>query len=354
MRYCTQLEPEALLSSFLAHPPQGFRAERLDSGLPLFCTRLDLLTTADDALRARVAALPGYRWWRRWLEWNACFIGCTVTEYAPLPLAGHVEALADEALAQARRAPLLIVKDLPWESPLLDVHGNQRAEAFAQALAERGFVLMQGMSLAWVPIDFAGEDEYLAQLSSGRRRDIRRKLRARARLRVECQPTGAACFDDPALCQRYYALYLNVYAQSQIHFDLLGPEFLAELLRDGGSGGRVFAYYHGEALVGWNLCYEHAGMLVDKYVGFAYPQAREHNLYAVSWMHNLEYARGQGLSHYVAGWTDPEIKRYLGARLSPTRHAVYARNPLLRLLLRRNAHRFEHEAGDMPQAEAMG
>jgi hypothetical protein len=354
MHYCTQLEPEALLRDFITHPPQGFQAERLASGLPLFSARLDLLTTADDALRTRVAALPGYRYWRRWLEWRACFVGCTVTEYAPLPLAGSVEALADEVLAQAQRAPLLIVKDLPLESPLLDVRSNQRAEAFALALVERGFVLMQGMQLAWVPIDFSSEDEYLAQLSSGRRRDIRRKLRSRAQVRIECHPTGSACFDDPQLCAAYYALFYAVYAQSQIHFDLLGEDFMTALLRDGDSGGLVFAYYHQDTLIGWNLCYEHAGMLVDKYVGFSYPQSREHNLYTVSWMHNLEYARQRGLSHYVAGWTDSEIKRHLGARLTPTRHAVYPRNPLLRLLLRHNVHRFEHEAGDMPHAEAAG
>ncbi|KAB7770559.1 peptidogalycan biosysnthesis protein [Xanthomonas maliensis] len=354
MHYCTQLEPEALLRGFIDCPPLGFQAERLDSGLPLFRTRLDLLTTADQALRDRVAGLPGYRYWQRWLRWQACFIGSTVTEYAPLPLTGSVDALAEEVLAQAHRAPLLIVKDLPSGSPLLDPQGNQRAEAFAQALVERGFVLMQGMSLAWVPIDFSEESQYLARLSSGRRRNIRRKLRSRADLRVERLPTGAACFQDDAVCAQFYALYRNVYAQSQIHFDLLEERFLSTLLRDAGSGGCVFAYYHADALIGWNLCYEHAGMLVDKYIGFAYPQAREHNLYAVSWMHNLEYARRNNLSHYVAGWSDSQIKRELGAHLSPTRHAVYPRNALLRMLLRQHAHRFEHEAEDMRHAGALG
>jgi len=67
----------------------------------------------------------------------------------------------------------------------------------------------------------------------------------------------------------------------------------------------------------------------------------QHNLYVVSWMENLAYAHRHGLSHYVAGWTDSEIKRQLGARFCTTRHAVYVRNPLLRALLRRLAHRFE-------------
>jgi hypothetical protein len=45
----------------------------------------------------------------------------------------------------------------------------------------------------------------------------------------------------------------------------------------------------------------------------------------------------------VAGWTDPEIKAYLGARFTFTRHAIAVRSPLLRLLLRRLAPLFEND-----------
>jgi predicted N-acyltransferase len=238
------------------------------------------------------------------------------------------------------------VKDLAYASPLLAPVDNAHAAAFADACVAEGFVLLEGMPLAWVAIDFDAEDAYLARLSAGRRKDIRRKLRARAGIEVELLATGDARFFDPAVVAGFDTLYRNVYAQSAIHFDELAPAFLAALLQDGASAGRVFVYRHAGELIGWNLCYEHAGKLVDKYVGFAYPQAREHNLYAVSWMHNLAYARQRGLSHYVAGWTDPEIKSYLGARLTRTRHAVYARNPLLRALLRRMAHHFEAEPAD--------
>jgi len=50
-----------------------------------------------------------------------------------------------------------------------------------------------------------------------------------------------------------------------------------------------------------------------------------------------------GLRHYIAGWTDPEIKRYLGAKFTFTRHAVYVRNPLLRAILRRFSSAFESD-----------
>lgn len=346
MSYLCQLEPDVLLEQFLAHPPAGFVVGRTPSGLPFFRAPFDLLSTADDALRRRVSGLPLYRHWSRWLRWQTHFAGCTVTEYLPLPDAPPA-ALARELKAHCgRRDALLIVKDLAQASPLLAPADNAHAAAFAEACEAEGFVLLEGMPLAWVAIDFADEDAYLQRLSASRRKDIRRKLRARAGLEVELVATGDASFFDPAALARFDALYRKVYAQSAIHFDELAPAFLSALLQDAASGGRVFVYRHGGDMIGWNLCYEHAGKLIDKYVGFDYPQAREHNLYAVSWMHNLAYARQRGLSHYVAGWTDPEIKSYLGARLTRTRHAVYARNPLLRALLRRMAHHFEAEPAD--------
>jgi hypothetical protein len=344
MAYLAQLEPESLLRQFLAHPPEGFVAGTTASGMPTFVAPFDLLTTADDALRQRVTRLPGYRRWGRLLRWRTRFAGCTVTEFAPLPRAASPEALARELVqGHGRDCALLVVKDIAPETPLLEVADGLRASAFARALEDAGCVLLEGMALAWVPVDFDSEDEYLARLSRSRRKEIRRKLRSRDDLRIETWPTGSPVFEDAALRARIHALYENVYAQSEIHFDHLTAAFLDAVLREGGNGGVVFAYFHGEDLIGWNLCYEHAGKLVDKYIGLAYPAAREHNLYFVSWMENLDYARRRGLSHYIAGWTDTAVKRQLGARFCLTRHAVYVRNPLLRAIFRRIAHHFESE-----------
>ncbi|MDE1894812.1 MAG: GNAT family N-acetyltransferase [Xanthomonadaceae bacterium] len=344
MPFIEQIEPDALLRAFMRHPPAGFAVEHSPQGMPCFVAPFDLLTTADDALRRRVARLPGYRWWGRWLRWRTRFAGTTVSEYAPLPAAVSPAALA-RGLKQAygRECRLLIVKDIAQDSPLLDAAANAHAAGFAAACEAEGFVLLEGQALAWVPIDFGSSDEYLARLSSGRRKNIRRKLRSRADLQVEVVPTGDARFQDEATLARFQALFDNVYEQSEIHFDRLGADFFRTVLQDAGSAGLVFVYRHAGEMIGWNLCFEHGGKLIDKYVGFAYPQAREHNLYFVSWMHNLDYARQRGLSHYVAGWTDPQVKSFLGASMTFTRHAVYARHPLLRLLLRRLGGHFESD-----------
>jgi hypothetical protein len=115
------------------------------------------------------------------------------------------------------------------------------------------------------------------------------------------------------------------------------------VLQDASSGGIAFEYRRDGQLTAFNLCFRTGGKLIDKYVGFRYPDARALNLYFISWFHNLAYALEHGMTHYVAGWTDPEIKAYLGAKFTLTRHAVHIRNPLLRTMLRRFARWFESD-----------
>ncbi|MCW8808856.1 MAG: GNAT family N-acetyltransferase [Rhodanobacter sp.] len=344
MPFISQLEPDALLGAFMAQPPLGFTVERSPQGMPSFLAPFDLLTTADDALRRRVSGLPLFRRWGRLLRWRTRFAGTTVSEYAPLPSeVAPAELARGLKSAYAGECKLLIVKDIAQDSPLLSDTENAYAREFAAACEAEGYVLLEGQALAWLPIDFESNDAYLSRLSSGRRKNIRRKLRSRANLEVEVVHTGDARFRDEATLAEFHALFDNVYEQSEIHFDRLTAAFFRVVLQDADSGGVVFVYRHAGQVIGWNLCYEHGGKLIDKYVGFAYPQAREQNLYFVSWMHNLEYARQQGLTHYVAGWTDPEVKAFLGARMTFTRHAVFVRNPLLRALLHRLASHFESD-----------
>ena len=344
MPFLNQLEPESLVGQFMANPPMDFTAQLSAEGMPTFTANFDVLTTVDASVRRRVQARPLYRFWSRLLQLRTCFVGATVSEYVWLPAQVEPHHLARRLCSSAGRdCSLLVVKDIPCASPLLDASANAYSAAFTAACRREGFVLLEGQALAWVPIDFASADEYLARLSPGRRRDIRRKLRSREALDIQLVPTGSSIFLDQATIDRFYALYLQVHAQSEVHFDLLSADFFAGVFRDPASGGAMFVYEAQGRMIGWNLCFEYDGMLVDKYIGLDYAASRQHNLYVVSWMENLEYARRRGLSRYVAGWTDPAIKVQLGAQLSMTQHAVRPRNALLRWLLRRISKYFESD-----------
>lgn len=344
MSHSSLVEPTGLLGHILAHPPQDFEAFTTPLGLPGFVAAFDLLTTAEPELLARIAKLPLAGALHRLLTLRTTFAGTTASEYFPFDTA-HPPAmqLRDLLDSWAGRSQLLIVKDIPEASPLLTAETNAHATALVEAAQRAGFFIVEGQALAYVPLDFTDGEEYLTRLSSGRRRDIRRKLRARAGLRLEIIETGSEPLRDAAFRAELHAQYLEVFAQSEIHFDRLTPAYFDAVLQDASLAGRLFLYWQGERLIGHNLCFIHDGMLVDKYVGFRYPAARENNLYFVSWFENLDYAARHGLRHFVAGGIDPTIKAYLGARFTFTRHAVYVRNPLLRRLLRSVSGRFESD-----------
>jgi hypothetical protein len=325
------LEPPNLIRHFQEHPPDGFTSIALAGGVPAFSTKFDLFTTLDPPLLKRLDALPPARWLRRRLRPMTCFVGTTVSEYALLPADTAPEDFVRDLPS---RFSFLIIKDIPTEATLIGGEALSYSQRLAESCRKAGFVLVEGQALAYVPIDFASIDEFISRLSHARRKNLRRKLRSRSELEVEAIPAGDARFNDDAFLAELYGLYCNVYAQSEIHFDRLTAPFFRAVLQDTGVNGVVFTYRAGGDLIGYNLCVCENGMLIDKYVGFAYPEAREHNLYAVTWFHNLEYALERGFRYYVAGWTDPEVKRQLGAQFTFTVHAVFVRNPILRTLLR--------------------
>lgn len=344
MKYINQLEPDGLIDNFLRNPPVNFDACLTEAGIPSFATKFNLLTTADIDFQRKLKKLPFYKTWSKWLQPKTRFIGTTVSEYSLLTDALSVNYLADQLkTAYAADYPFLIVKDIPQNSPLQSDDHNTFSASFVNALKNNHFIEVEGQALAWVPIDYESVDEYLSRFSSSRRKDFKRKLKARQALDIKVIHSGDDCFYQQEVLDNYYQLYLNVYEQSEVHFDLLTKAFFVELLQDKQTVATIITYTHNEKLVGYNICFIINDMLVDKYIGLIYPEARELNLYFVSWFYNLEYAKQQQLKYYVAGWTDPEVKATLGAKFTFTKHMVYIRNPLLRFVLRKLSRHFESD-----------
>lgn len=341
--YYNQLEPQSLVDAFLQHPPVAFQVYQ-GQQLHCFSTDFDLLTTLDTPLRQRIMRAIGYRYWAKLLQLPTVFLGTTVSEYSLLPQELTVEQLLNELKAQMQQHRLTIIKDLPIHSPLLSRAENQYSEQLVKQAQQQGFLQVEGQALAYVPIDFQDRADYLSRLSKSRRKNLKRKLKSLHDLDIEIVATGDPRFGDAAFRAELYALYLEVYQQSEIHFDLLTAEFFDQILLDQQAQGRIFFYRHQQQLVGYNICYIHQNNLVDKYIGFHYPLALQFNLYFVSWFVNLDYAKQQQLNFYIAGWTDPEVKAQLGAQFTFTRHLVWIKQPLLRFVLGKFKHKFEADA----------
>lgn len=342
--YVNLVEPDFYPDLFLCYPPYGFTAGYEADSLFCFTTRFDLLTTLETDIRAKVRKMPLFRYWSGWLNWSACFIGTTITEYAPLPPGIAPGRLFDSLTDQLTgRQTLTIVKDLPLASPLLSAEENEYSQRLVDEGIRRGFFELEGQALAYVPIDFSSLDDYLSRLSAGRRKDLRRKLKTAGSVSTDILHTGDPVFTRETVLDEFYAMYLAVFQQSQVHFDLLSRDFFKAMLTNKKLNGLVITYRHQGILAGYNLCLVHNGALIDKYIGFKYPLARQLNLYFISWLYNLELALKQGCAFYIAGWTDPEVKASLGAKFTFTRHLVWIKNPLLRRLLFPLRHLFEND-----------
>lgn len=334
------IEQEEYQKLFFEHPPSGIDVDPPMDGLPSFRMDFDLLTTFDPKMARRLRAVP---FLPRMSRLKTRFVGTTITEYAPLPDALSAKDLVRLVLDRCAKQPLTIIKDIPLESPLLSAVENEYARELTQAAQEKGFIAVEGQALAYVPMDFKTVDEYLRMLSPGRRKDLRRKMRDGGSLEVTVTKLGDSRFKDEKLLDRYYAMFKVVYDQSDIHFDLPSRNFFRALLSGMGGEGVVVEYRADGLLAGYNVCLVYNGMLIDKYIGFDYPLARKYGLYFFSWLFNLQYALDSGLRTYVAGWTDPEVKKGLGASFTFTRHLVWIKNPALRALARPFKRFFEND-----------
>ncbi|MCX8656074.1 GNAT family N-acetyltransferase [Gilliamella sp. B2894] len=344
MKYINQLEKNELINSFLTYPPQDFSAWLSDDDVPVFSAKFDLLTTANDDFKYKIQKFPFYKKWKHWLQPRTCFVGTTVSEYTLLTDKVDANQLAKHLkTTYAKQYPFMIVKDLPLASPLLSEYDNHYSEQLIEALKEQGYIEVEGQALAWLPIDFIDINEFFSRFSYSRRKNFRRKLKSRDKLDINILHSGDECFFNQDVQDEYYQLYLNVYQQSEIHFDLLTKPFFIQLLQSKAAKAHIFTYHNNGVFIGFNICFEVNNMLIDKYIGMVYPKARELNLYFVSWFVNLEYALQQGFNYYIAGWTDPEVKASLGAKFTFTKHLVYIRNPLLRVILRKLIGHFESD-----------
>jgi len=342
-----KLEPDHLIAQFFVSPPVGFAARIDENNLPTFATKFDLLTTIEPEQRRKLQKLPLLRYWVRWLYFSTLFIGTTVSEFAPIPRSLDFQKAANALICKAAADDysLIIVKDIPQNSALLSREELENAECFIDALQKHNFISVEGQALAYVPVDYHSVDDYLSRFSKSRRKDFRRKLAAMKELKIEVLLAGDPLFFDERALQQFYNLYKQVYQQSQIHFDLLTEEFFRQLLQSTDQSLRFITYRKLDGkLIGYNVCFVVGDMLVDKYIGFDYPSAIESNLYFVSWFYNLELARRAELKYYIAGWTDPKVKQYLGARFALTRHAVYIKNRFLRFILKKFQRFFESDS----------
>lgn len=206
------------------------------------------------------------------------------------------------------------------------------AQAFGAGLTGDGFARLGSLPVAVLDLPFTDEAGYLATLSPATRKDIRRKLARAGDVRIEMRSSIVGIEDEIA------ALYESTRARSGLDYgdlEVLPPGYFAQVSRALGDKAMFALYWIGETLAAFNLLLIEPDRVIDKFLGMRYPLARDHNLYAVSWMANVRFCIANGIPRLQSGQTAYASKLRFGSRLEPSAIFFRHRRPVLNWALRR-------------------
>ncbi|WP_062117593.1 GNAT family N-acetyltransferase [Aureimonas sp. AU40] len=317
--------------------------------VPGFGTRYRVDTTLQGGLRRFTDRL--HRLVPFLMELNLFALGSPVAEVCHVgfsqrvPVGGRealLGQLVDAARGEAARRGygLFAVKD-----------AAERDEALWAPIVERsGFALLPGLPTASLDLPFRSVDDYLATLGRNMRRDLRRKRKAFAGVRVERRRN----IDD--LGDEVYALYCQTVDNSELQFEHLPRDYFPAMLRHLAPQAAMVLYFHEERLFGFNFVIETPERLIDKYIGMDYAVARTLNFYFNSWMVNVAWCIENGVPVYQSGQAFYGPKLRLGCRLSPNGQYFRHRNKLVNAILLQVARvvrldRFDPAIADLVEAD---
>lgn len=280
----------------------------LRAAVAAFITDYPLDTTVTGALRHVTRAVA--RVLPRLMNQRLLSLGSPVTETCHLGFSPDCNAAERdrllaailcevEAYGRAQRIQMIAVKDA----------GSRQDEIWSDAGEKSGLRRQPGLPTAWLDIDFSSIDEYLERLSSGTRKDMRRKLRAGEALRVEWRDN----IDD--IQERVTDLYLQTRANAEFNFEELTGEYFAAVLREMPGRASCATYWLGDRLVAFNLLLHDGKCLLDKFLGMDYSVAREYNLYFYTWFENVRWCIEHRVPVYQSGQGLHREKLRLGSRI---------------------------------------
>ena len=280
---------------------------RLRAAVPAFVTDYRLDTTVQGGLRRATEALA--RVFPRLLRIPMLSLGSPVTERCrvgftpdstPEQRAAWLDAILArmETVAAKGKFGMLAVKDAPLDEPV-----------WQQVCPRHGLRQLTGLPGATLDIPWHELDGYFESLGASTRKDLRRKFRAGAALKIEWRSDLAGISDD---VQR---LYRETLAHAELSFEELTPAYFENVLRD--MPGRAFCvtYSEGKRLVAFNLVLRDAERLLDKFLGMDYAAMDRYNLYHVSWLENIRHCIEHGIGTYESGQGLHREKLRLGSTL---------------------------------------
>lgn len=229
---------------------------------------------------------------------------------------------AVEAEGESRRAALIVYKDLSGaeNATLEGVLGRARYNPI-RSLPVAALDLQKTPDL----------ERYIAGLSSSTRKDVRRKLKGAAGVRVERRTN----IDD--LADKIEALYEETRQHSGVHygdFEALPQDYFRSVAQCAQEKAQFMLYWVGDELAAFNLLLLGRDTVIDKFLGMRYPLGPSNNIYVVSWMENVRFCLETGRRWLQSGQTAYSSKVRLGSSLVPSTIFARHRNPVINRVIR--------------------
>jgi predicted N-acyltransferase len=281
-------------------------------------------------IRGRLQKIIFYfrKLFKRFLVVRLLFVGTPVTEqlYMGISKEENLELLLDGALRKLTE----FCKDNGISTTLF-YNLTKKHNRLADYLRKNGFACMENFPNARLQISTHSLEEYINQLGPSTRKDIRRKMRKSASL-VELKTEVATNLEN--IIDDIYKLYLNNFNESDLHFEILTPDFFKKIFYNMPGVIKCFLTKDGEKIVAFNLCLIKNKVCIDKFIGLDYSVAHRYKLYYTTFCHNIEWCIKNGVYFYEFGQGDYDAKIRLGAQLIPLFIYIKNSNPLLSLAMK--------------------
>ena len=290
--------------------------------LPLFETRFDLSACVEGwikkSLKVAGRLIPSL------FQPRVLSVGLLVGEWSEIGVdpdldAGTLGAAYEMAFGALQRLATELKSDVVALYNF-NHYGKLPGEVFKQ------FNRVQCQSCARLPINFNSLEEFLARLSRGARKDVRRKMRASHEVKVIRSRTISPFLD------RIYKLYLETVARGPMAFGAHNRLFF-EKICERVPDAEYTLYFVQEELAAFNLLVVKQEAMVDKYFCMDHELGRTHNLYVLSWLENIRTCVERKIPLYYAGQGAEETKAHLGATFIPSFILFKHRRPVFDRLL---------------------
>jgi hypothetical protein len=299
-------------------PPPGFRlgaisvsdAERIRAVAPIFHINYRLDTALQGGLRCATdwlsTRLPGL------LSLSVIGIGspmsdnCAIgfsSELGPSDRVRMFVAMLDRLLEEARAhgISLLAVKSL-----------GGLAGVLGECLTAHGYLRTTTVPLAILPVPFSNFDTWLDGLPKKERIYFRKKLKSADDVRIEYRTS------IKGLEAQIFGLFNNTLVQSKVDygdFEQLHPDYFTRVVDSLGERMQMMLCWKGEQLVSFQLCLIGRDRIINKHLGMKYPEARQLNLFFVSWLLLVRHAIDKRIRVIEMGATTYAAKLLFGGHL---------------------------------------